>query len=235
MSDPDTETCAIQTIQHRLNELGFNAGAADNVEGPATRSAVVRFKRQHSLAARPYLGEQTLGLLFSGEAEPYAPPAVPDTSDAPWLDYGLPFEGLVEIPGPEHNPQIVRWGREAGITWWNNDDDAWCAVYVNGCLVNTGYRSTRSALAKSFQGADGAFAPGGYGRRLDLSQPLPRGAILVFNRGSNLTFGHVAVLIEDLGSRVLTINGNVGNRVCKSIYARNTIVSAWYPDERCVA
>ena len=128
----------------------------------------------------------------------------------PWLDYLVRHIGLKEIPGPEHEPQIVAWGRDAGIGWWNNDEDAWCAVAVNGAMGNTGYPSTRSALARSFTT---------YGTRLD--KPV-RGAIVVFPRGNNPLYGHVgvveqvfadgtmtvhhehAVLITDDGPRVLT-------------------------------
>lgn len=115
--------------------------------------------------------------------------------------------GLREIPGAKDHPTIVKWGKDAGIDWWNNDDDAWCAVAVNGALVNAGYPSTKSALARSFVK---------YGKRLDKPK---RGAIVVMPRGSNPTFGHVAVVDEVLSNGYLkTVNGNVGNMMKVSTY-----------------
>ena len=56
------------------------------------------------------------------------------------------------------------------------------ALAVNGALVNSGYPSTRSALARSFTR---------YGTRL--SRPV-RGAIVVFPRGTNPLYGHVGIV-----------------------------------------
>lgn len=131
----------------------------------------------------------------------------------PWLDYLTNHIGLREIPGPEHNPLIVEWGREAGIDWWHNDEDAWCAVAVNGALVHTGHPSTRSALARSFTR---------YGTRLD--RPV-RGAIVVFPRGSNPLYGHVGI-VESVNANgtVTVINGNVSNEVRRSVFRTASIL-----------
>ena len=125
----------------------------------------------------------------------------------PWLDYLSNHIGLKEIAGPKHNPLIVEWGRVAGIDWWNNDEDAWCAVAVNGALVHSGFPSTRSALARSFTR---------YGTRLE--RPV-RGAIVVFPRGSNPLYGHVGVVDEvHPNGTVTVVNGNVSNEVRRSVF-----------------
>ncbi len=46
------------------------------------------------------------------------------TDELPWLDYLARHIGVREIPGDEHNEVIVEWGKQAGIGWWNKDDDA---------------------------------------------------------------------------------------------------------------
>ncbi|WP_108661168.1 TIGR02594 family protein [Acuticoccus kandeliae] len=131
----------------------------------------------------------------------------------PWLDYLAHHIGLAEIPGPEHNPLIVEWGRQAGIGWWNNDDDAWCAVAVNAALVHSGYPSTRSALARSFTT---------YGTRL--SRPVP-GAIVVFPRGANPLYGHVGIVEEvRRDGTIAIVNGNVGDRVTRSVFRTASIL-----------
>ncbi|WP_420392575.1 TIGR02594 family protein [Acuticoccus sp.] len=131
----------------------------------------------------------------------------------PWLEYLTNHIGLKEVPGAQHNPLIVEWGKLAGIAWWNNDEDAWCAVAVNGALVHCGYPSTRSALARSFTS---------YGT--PLARPV-RGAIVVFPRGSNTLFGHVGIVESVQSDGTLTvINGNVGNAVRRSVFRTASIL-----------
>ncbi|XWN33734.1 MAG: TIGR02594 family protein [Devosia sp.] len=131
----------------------------------------------------------------------------------PWLDYLVHHIGLKEIPGPKHNPTIVEWGRIAKVSWWNNDDDAWCAIAVNGALVNAGYPSTRSALARSFTR---------YGTRLQ--RPV-RGAIVVFPRGPNPLYGHVGIVEAVHADGTITVvNGNVRNEVRRSTFRVDAIL-----------
>lgn len=131
----------------------------------------------------------------------------------PWLDYLSHHIGLKEIAGPQHNALIVEWGRAAGIDWWNNDEDAWCAVAVNGALVNSGYPSTRSALARSFTR---------YGTRLD--KPV-RGAIVVFPRGKNPLYGHVGIVeTVNANGTVTVVNGNVADEVRRSVFRTASIL-----------
>lgn len=130
-----------------------------------------------------------------------------------WLEALADRDGLREIPGPDHHPVILDWGRAAGIHWWNNDEDAWCAVAVNGVLVETGYPSTKSALARSFMD---------YGTAL--AKPI-RGAIVVFPRGSQSWMGHVGIVDSVNADGTVTIwNGNVSNMVKRSIFRISAIL-----------
>lgn len=38
--------------------------------------------------------------------------------------------GVREIPGKKHNPQIVAWIQEAGGTWIEDDETAWCSAFM---------------------------------------------------------------------------------------------------------
>lgn len=132
----------------------------------------------------------------------------------PWLDYLTNHIGLKEVPGAKHNPQIVQWGKDAGIPWWSSDDDAWCAVAVNAALVHSGYPSTKSALARSFTR---------YGTRL--SRPV-RGAVVVFPRGTNPMYGHVGI-VEEVRSdgTIVVVNGNVSDAVKRSVFRTASLLT----------
>ncbi|NDW04055.1 NlpC/P60 family protein [Jiella pacifica] len=210
----------VKTFQGRLQGLGYYHGEIDGDAGTMTSSATVAFKTAHGLAARDYVGPITMTTLFSTAAKAapiIVPPSLMPSVD-PSLDLLLAearkWIGLKEIPGPVDNEQIVKWGKAAGITWWNNDDDAWCAVAINGWLVACGFPSTKSALARSFCN---------YGKRITV--PVP-GAIGVIPRGSSPTFGHV-FLIEKVHANgtVTAINGNVSNMVKRSTYTISSILN----------
>lgn len=59
----------IERIQGSLNRLGFNAGAADGVLGPATRSALRAFQKSSGIIADGYPDNETITAL-TARAEP---------------------------------------------------------------------------------------------------------------------------------------------------------------------
>ena len=211
--NPDNETLLTVTLQKKLTAalaadgLPFYFDRArdrparlDGVEGPLTRAAVSRAKSERfGFRARPYIGDLTWAELADLPSQAAVQPL--DT-DCPWHDYGLRYVGEREIKGPRHNPIIISWGKSAGIDWWNNDEDAWCAVAVNGWLAAAGRSTTRSALARSFMT---------YGTPLAAPK---RGAIVVFPRGPNPLYGHVGT-VEDVhrDGTITILNGNVGDAV----------------------
>ncbi len=67
---PDNER--VTELQNRLMELGYlDIDEPTQHFGPATKSAVQRFQRQHELQQDGIAGAQTLALIFSDEAKKY--------------------------------------------------------------------------------------------------------------------------------------------------------------------
>lgn len=64
-SNPD-----VKWIQDRLNYWGFNAGAADGINGPKTKAAVVAFQRAKGLAADGIVGAKTRAALSANKPAP---------------------------------------------------------------------------------------------------------------------------------------------------------------------
>ena len=58
--DPVNE---VSGIQARLNNLGFDAGPIDGIDGPVTRGAVKAFQEEHGLAVDGIVGPQTQAKL----------------------------------------------------------------------------------------------------------------------------------------------------------------------------
>src|SRR5688572_12608582 len=58
---------SVRDVQHRLNQLGYNAGPEDGVMGPATRTALMSFQRAEGLSATGRVNRATIAALrFEG-------------------------------------------------------------------------------------------------------------------------------------------------------------------------
>ena len=121
-------------------------------------------------------------------------------ADPPWLKAAFSKLGLSEIPGSKHEAEIIAMYAACGhkIT---NDETAWCAAFVGWCLWFSGLPNTRSLMARSYVK---------YGRALDRTKPIPRGAIAVWPRGAPPS-GHVNFVLEDDGTYLTCIGGNQSN------------------------
>ncbi len=141
---------------------------------------------------------------------------------APHLAYLTARIGERELKGAKHNPLIVAWGKAAGIGWWNNDEDPWCAVGNNGSIAAVGGTGTRSAMARSF-------ADPRYGTRL--AYPV-RGAVFVIPRPEGGPgAGHTGFVEQQSadGKTLYVVNANVSDQVKRSMVATSSLL----PDGLC--
>ena len=66
------------------------------------------------------------------------------------IDLALTQIGIAEIPGKQHNPAILKYFKEIGHEWVDNDETAWCSAFVNWCCKMTGYEYTGKLNARSW-------------------------------------------------------------------------------------
>ncbi len=118
------------------------------------------------------------------------------------LDIALKEYGVWEWPGTDNNPRVLNYFKEIGQTWVKNDETAWCAAFVNWCLVKAGKPQTGSLAARSFLS---------YG----VSTKNPQlGDIVVFWRGKiDGAEGHVGFYISETQSYVYVLGGNQSDQV----------------------
>lgn len=122
--------------------------------------------------------------------------------------------GLKEIPGKQHNQEIVALWRESGMPQITDDETPWCMAFVNGCLVRGNKAGTKSGLARSplypehkdkFEKLDG---PELY-------------SIGVMKRGNSSWQGHVGFVADFNDKYVWLLGGNQGNAVSIARYPRS--------------
>ena len=122
----------------------------------------------------------------------------------PWLDWARREIGTRETVGGQHNPRVVAYWRQGNVALDVSDDETpWCAAFVAAALERSGYRSTRSGLARSYAGS-AHFA------RLD----GPRlGAVCVLSSSRGPTSGHVGFVEAADDRHVWLLGGNQSNAV----------------------
>ena len=114
--------------------------------------------------------------------------------------------------------KILEYQRAIGIN--SKDVMAWCASFVGAMLEQSGFESTRSASAASYDN---------YGTPLDVKQSLPSGSIgTVARKGGSGR--HVFIIEKDNGDGTIsTIEGNYGDKVTRNIRKKSELISARAP------
>lgn len=114
-----------------------------------------------------------------------------------WLTTARSHVGLREIPGPKHNPTIVKWLTKLKA-WWTDDETPWCGTFVAHC-----FDSVNIALPKHWYRAKDWL---NWGEKV-----APRlGAVAVFDRAGG---GHVGILVGENATQYAVLGGNQGNAV----------------------
>jgi uncharacterized protein (TIGR02594 family) len=112
--------------------------------------------------------------------------------------------GVKEIAGAGHNQTIVQYAKESGFDWVNDDETAWCSIFVNWVAMKCSLKRSKMANARSW---------------MDVGTPTTNpepGDVVVFWRGAPDGWqGHVGFFIgySKDATRVYCLGGNQGNQV----------------------
>jgi uncharacterized protein (TIGR02594 family) len=133
------------------------------------------------------------------------------------LSIALSEYATSELKGEKHNPEVVKYAQQnPAFKWITDDETAWCAIFVNWCLLKAGISGTNKANARSFQG---------YGTEVELKDAQP-GDIVVFWRGEPQGWqGHVAFYVSHDKGNVYCLGGNQSNKVNISPYSRSKLLA----------
>lgn len=110
--------------------------------------------------------------------------------------------GLKEIPGPQHNPEILEMFKEIGFDWVKDDETAWCSAALNYFCKKCGYERSGKLDARSWL-------------KLPVQVLQPKlGDIVILSRGDpNGWQGHVGLFISKDSTHVYVLGGNQGNTI----------------------
>jgi uncharacterized protein (TIGR02594 family) len=159
------------------------------------------------------IGDATAtGWVFGAHVAPEAPAV------APWVAHAQAAlaRGVSEVPGSRHHPEIIRYHQRTSLRA-SADEVPWCSSFACDCMELAGFRSTRSAAARSWLE---------WGQQL--KAPVP-GCVVVFKRGSNPASGHVGFFVKEADGMVHVLGGNQGNAVSVSAYRRFDVLGYRWP------
>ena len=132
-----------------------------------------------------------------------------------WITLAKKLQGLKEIKGAQHEPEILQMWRDIKRGGIKNDETPWCAAFVGSVLERSAIRSTRFESARSYLD---------WGVKLD--KPV-YGCIVVFSRNGG---GHVGFVVGiDANGNLLVLGGNQSDEVNIRSFPKDRVVGYRYP------
>lgn len=123
--------------------------------------------------------------------------------------------GTTEVKGKNHNPRIIAYAKEIGMTWVNDDETPWCSIFANWVCRQSKLPMSNASNARSWVQVG------------ETTQTPSPGDVVVFWRGSiNSWEGHVGFFLgfsNDL-SKVFCIGGNQGNSVSVEAFGSEKVL-----------
>lgn len=107
--------------------------------------------------------------------------------------------GVKEIVGKQHNPEILQWAKDLGVSWYTSDEIPWCGLFIAHCAKTAGLQVVESPLR--------ALSWAEYGTAV--TDPM-LGDILTFKREGG---GHVGIYVGEDDKCYHVLGGNQSNSV----------------------
>lgn len=135
-----------------------------------------------------------------------------------WLQLARGEVGTKYIKGPQHNPRILEYLKTVGLG--GGDETPWCSAFVAWSLKNSGQSIAGcTGMAKSYATASS----------MKKLSEITYGCIVVFNRGTNPSNGHVGFCVGTRGGRILVLGGNQSHAVTIAGFSPASLHSIVWP------
>lgn len=132
------------------------------------------------------------------------------------IEIALTQYGIKEISGSSHNPEVLKYFKESGFEYVNDDETPWCSGFINWVCHKANYERTDKLNARSW---------------LDIGMAVREeapemGDVVVFWRGANPNGwqGHVALFVSEDESNYFVLGGNQSNMVCIKPYSKSKLL-----------
>ena len=123
------------------------------------------------------------------------------------------FIGLTEMPGEQHNPQILEFFQDIGHNWVQTDETAWCSAFVNYIALKCGCERSFKLDARSWLGVGE-----------EIIEPELGDLVIFWREHPNSWKGHVGEFSGMDEKNIFCLGGNQSNRVNVSSYPRTRVL-----------
>lgn len=110
--------------------------------------------------------------------------------------------GTTEIVGGKHNIKILKYFEDAGHSWVQNDEMAWCAAFLNAVLARAGFPHTGKLNARSFLELG-----------IETTEPEIGDIVVLWRVAQDSPYGHCGLFIARDESWIYMLGGNQANAV----------------------
>ena len=122
--------------------------------------------------------------------------------------------GIKEIIGEKHNPEVVKYFKEIGFKFINDDETPWCSAFMNWVALKSGLQRSEKLDARSWLLVGNKILPPAIGD------------VCVFWRNKKDGWrGHVGIYINETDDYINVLGGNQGNEVCIKEYPKKRLLS----------
>jgi uncharacterized protein (TIGR02594 family) len=213
----DAKGDAVRRLQILLND-NLRPGTRLHVDGhfgAKTEAAVLEFQLLKNLEADGVVGAQTWAALGQRETHATAPQVV-DAIGASWFTIAKAEQGVkVNSRAGQHNQRILEYHKTTTFKA-TTDEIAWCAAFVNWCLIQAGKKVCGSAAAIAWLD---------WGQKLE--QPRVGAVTIIHNKAKKKGYdastgsssgNHVSFFVSQSSSHITLFGGNQGHQVKQSVY-----------------
>ena len=131
--------------------------------------------------------------------------------EAKFLHEAFKEMNVKEVKGKNHNPRILQYHKATSLKA-STDEIPWCSSFANYIVQKCGDPGTNNAMARSWES---------WGKELETPEP---GCVVVFSRGSDPKYGHVAFYLYQTNKYIYVIGGNQSDKVSIEAYDKSRLV-----------
>ena len=124
--------------------------------------------------------------------------------------------GVQELTGEAHNPVIIKYAHESGFTEVNDDETAWCSIFINWCCEQAGLQRSHKMNARSWLYVGKT-----------ITNPYAGDIVVLWRESPSSWKGHVGIFLGYTKDRnkIFVLGGNQKNSVSVQAYDASQVLA----------